>query len=178
MLTWEIAKVKQLCLYILCGLPFAGKSSLARALAKAVSAAYVELDAINSERGLGLDGKRISAADWDETYRIAYQRIDGFLREARSVVYDSASFTRAQRDVVRAIAERYGTPSKVVCVEAPENTVRARLVQNRKTRLRYDVRDDDFAHVLDNFQPPEDDEHVVCYDQTVPIGEWIKRNFA
>jgi predicted kinase len=170
--------VYQLCLYILCGLPFAGKSSLARALAKAVSAAYVELDAINGERGLGLDGKRISSLDWDETYRIAYQRIDGFLREERPVVYDSASFTRTQRDEVRTIAKKYGVLSKVIYVEVPENIIKERLLQNRKTRLRYDVRDDDFAHVLDNFQPPEDDEHVVCYDQTVPVGAWIKHNFA
>ena len=170
--------MNQLCLYILCGLPFAGKSSLARSLAKAVNAASVELDAINGERGLGLDGQRISAADWDETYRIAYQRIDGFLCEGRPVVYDSASFTRPQRDEVRAIAKSYGVLSKVIYVEVPENIIKERLLQNRKTRLRYDVRDDDFAHVLDNFKPPEDDENVVCYDQTVQIGVWIKRNFA
>lgn len=170
--------MNQLCLYILCGLPFAGKSTLAGELAKTLSAAYVQLDAINGERGLGLDGKRISSVDWDETYCIAYQRIESYLRQEVSVVYDSASFTRTQRDAVRAIAKRYGVLSKVIYVEVPENIVRERLLQNRKTRLRYDVRDDDFAHVVDNFQLPGQDENVVCYDQTVSVRTWIKQHFS
>ena len=167
----------QPCLYIMCGLPFAGKSTLARELAKFVRAAYVELDAINGERGLGLDGRRIAAADWDETYRIVYQRIDGFLREGMPVVYDSASFTRAQRNVARAIAERYSILSKVVYVTVPKKIARERLEQNRRTRLRYDVRDDDFAHVLDNFQLPETGENVMCYHQDVPVSTWLQQHF-
>jgi len=53
-----------------------GKSTLARELAGALDAIYVEMDAINGERGLGLDGKRISAADWDITYEETYRRIE------------------------------------------------------------------------------------------------------
>lgn len=37
------------CLYILCGLPFAGKTTLTRALERKLGFALVELDAINLE---------------------------------------------------------------------------------------------------------------------------------
>jgi len=79
---------------------------------------------------------------------------------------------------VRAIAEKCGVPSQVIYVDVPENVARARLQQNRKTLLRYDVRDDDFALVADNFQPPTAEENVLRYDQTVSVREWIRRNFS
>jgi hypothetical protein len=43
-------------LYILCGSPFAGRSTLARALVAATGCESVALDAINSEYGAGLRG--------------------------------------------------------------------------------------------------------------------------
>ncbi len=170
--------MSQPCLYILCGLPFVGKSTLARELAGALEAIYVEMDAINGERGLGLDGKRISAADWDITYEETYRRIEQSLGTGAPVVYEAGNFTREQRDTVRAIAEKCGVPSQVIYVDVPENVARARLQQNRKTLLRYDVRDDDFALVADNFQPPTAQENVLRYDQTVSVREWIRRNFS
>jgi hypothetical protein len=44
-------------LYALCGLPFAGKSSVARKLATRTGAVLVSLDAINGEYDVGLDGQ-------------------------------------------------------------------------------------------------------------------------
>ncbi len=41
--------------YILCGLPFAGKTTLARTLAQHLDLPRVSIDEINGERGLGFD---------------------------------------------------------------------------------------------------------------------------
>ena len=165
-------------LYILCGLPFAGKSTLARELVKSSNIALVEMDAINGERGLGLDGQVILSADWDITYAEFYRRIAQLLAERQLVIADAANFIRAQRDQLRAIAQKYQAPSTVIYVNPPTSIVRERWQRNRQTGQRYDVRDDDFAHVVDNFQPPTDDEHVLYYDQFLPVGEWISRNFS
>ncbi len=62
------------CLYILCGLPFAGKTTLARALERQLGLALVGLDAINTARGVGLHGEAISPEEWDETYAEAYRQ--------------------------------------------------------------------------------------------------------
>ncbi|HEX6484328.1 MAG TPA: ATP-binding protein [Ktedonobacteraceae bacterium] len=164
-------------LYILCGLPFAGKSTLARGLAKTHGLVYVAMDTINTERGLGLNGESISEEDWDITYQEAYRRIDSFLAQGKSVIYDAPSFTKEQRDQLRAIAHRYGLPTKVIFVDVPESVVRERWLQNKRTENRFDVRDDDFALVVDNFQPPTDEEDVIRYDQSLPLDEWIHKVF-
>lgn len=164
-------------LYILCGLPFSGKSILARELAKTHDLACVAMDAINTERGLGLHGNAISEEDWDITYQEAYRRIDRFLTQGKSVIYDAPSFTKEQRDQLRAIAYSHGMPAKVIFVDVPESVARERWLKNRRTGNRFDVRDDDFAQVVDNFQSPTDEEDVIRYDQTLPLSEWVHQVF-
>lgn len=163
-------------LYILCGLPFAGKSTLARELVRTRNFVLVEMDAINSERGLGLDGQAISPSDWDITYAEFYHRIDQLLAAGKPVIADAPNFTRDQRDLLREIARKYSAPSTVIYLNLPEATVRERWQRNRQTNQRYDVRDDDFALVVDFFQPPTDEENVIYYDQSLPMEEWIARN--
>src|SRR5437660_8889052 len=97
-----------LTLYALCGLPFAGKSRLASALAATTGAAVVCLDAINHERGLGLDGSAIRPDEWRRTYDEAYRRITLHLANGQSVIFDHGNFSRAERDQVRAIGARDG----------------------------------------------------------------------
>jgi predicted kinase len=65
----------------MCGLPFAGKSTAARALQSRTKAALVQLDAINAERGLGLDGSAIPEQEWSQTYAEAYRRVDALSRK-------------------------------------------------------------------------------------------------
>src|SRR5262245_36222027 len=91
-------------LLLLCGLSFAGKTTLARALAQQLGWRYISLDAINTERGVGLDGRPIPVEQWEKTYAEAYQRVDQTLRDRRSVIYDETNFARHQRDALRAIA--------------------------------------------------------------------------
>src|SRR5439155_23795082 len=76
------------------------------------AAGLVVLDAINHERGLGLAGSTISADDWRRTYAEAYQRIATHLAGGRSVIFDHANLTRAERDQVRA---RRGSSCTSLC---------------------------------------------------------------
>jgi len=110
------------CVYILCGLPFAGKTFLAKALVRHLNLPRVSIDEINSERGLGFDNAPISSEDWGITYAESYTRLDAYLRAGRSVVYDAANFTRAERDKARAVAAQSGSEAVVLHVTTPELT--------------------------------------------------------
>lgn len=165
-------------LYILCGLPFAGKTTLAKALVRELGLSRVSIDDLNTERGIWDDEKGLSPEEWTNIYNEAYRRIDALLSQGKSVVDDNANFTREQRDRLRAIAVKHDVPTTVIYVTTPLAEVRRRWQENRQTRVRSDVRDDDFAQVVDSFEAPTDDEDVVCYDGTMRVGEWIASIFS
>lgn len=161
-------------LYILCGLPFAGKSTLARAMAAQDGLTIVAIDAINDERGLGIDAAPISPEEWDGTYAEAFHRLDATLAAGESVIFDAASFTRAQRDDLRRVAARHGARARVLWVDVPQAVATERWRRNRETGERYDVRDEDFAQVVERFEPPTPDEDVLRYDSSLPLDGWLK----
>ena len=55
---------------------------------------------------------------------------------------------------MRSIAEQYHVHPLVIFVDVPVPEVRRRWQENRCTRMRADVRDEDFAQVLEHFDPP------------------------
>lgn len=161
-------------LTVLCGLPFAGKSTLARVLATRTGARLIALDAINGERGLGLDGQDISPEQWDATYAEALRRIGESLAAGESVIYDETSFLRAGRDAARIVAARAGVTARLIWVTTSEATSRARWQANRRSGIRNDVRDEDFAHVVTGFEEPAPDEEPLRYDGVSPAEAWLR----
>lgn len=164
-------------LYLLCGLSFAGKTTLAKALEQRFDFARVDIDAINTRRGVGLSGEPVAQDDWDKTYAEGFKELEAYLREGRSVLFDDANFMRAQRDFLRTIAAKYDASTHVIYLDVSATEARERQLRNRATRQRYDVRDDDFAHVVTNFEPPTPDEHVLRYNPLQSVDEWVEQVF-
>lgn len=151
-------------LYIVCGLPFAGKTTMSRELAEVLGdTTHVEIDQINTERGLGVDAAPISPTEWAETYRLAYQRAEEALSTGEDVVFDATNYSRVQRDILRMNANRQGVDSAVVFVDVPVEECRRRWQANRQSGDRYDVRDEDFERVVKRFDPPTPDERVILF---------------
>ena len=164
--------------YILCGLPFAGKSTLARELATRLGWTHLEVDAIHRERGLGLHGEQLSRQSWIDAYREAYRRLDELLRDQRTVLYDATNFRRAQRQRTRQIAARHGAATAVLYITTPALAAEQRRQQNRQLHARADVHDIDFAAVAAQFQPPTADEDVIQYNGSAPVAAWIADTFG
>jgi predicted kinase/catechol 2,3-dioxygenase-like lactoylglutathione lyase family enzyme len=158
----------------MCGLPFAGKSTLARALATRLGAVHLELDAINVERGLGRGGAPLSDADWAATYREGRRRLEDHLAAGHSVVYDAVSFRWAHREQLRRIARRHGAAATVVHVAPPVAEIGRRRRANRARPTRGDVRPKDFALVAQGFQPPRPEEATLVYDGIVLPDRWAR----
>ena len=165
-------------LYILCGLPFAGKTTLAREIVQRFGYTCIEPDAMHHERGHGADGTAIPGHVWGETYAESYRWVDQLLAQGQAVVYDAPNFTRAMRDELRCIAERHGVGVQVIYLDVPEHVVRTRWQANRLAPWRHDVPDEDFAIVTGHFQPPGDDEAAVHYNQHLPLDEWLHQTLG
>lgn len=164
-------------LYVMCGLPFAGKSTLARMLAGTFGWTYISMDTINDELGQGLDGAAISAEGWDATYSEAYRRVGAALAASEIVIYDAPNHLRAQRDDLREIAAQHRAEVIVILVAVPAELAMERWRHNRQTGQRFDVRDEDFMHVVERFEPPTTHEHALRYDQSVPLEDWLRAHF-
>jgi predicted kinase len=164
-------------LYLLCGLPFAGKTTLAQELVNRLGFMHIDIDQINTSLGVGLHASPISPVEWDRTYNEAYKRLEDALNSRQTVIFEGANYTKELRNRLRAIADRQDAITQVIFVEISMSEARQRLLDNRKTQQRHDVRDDNFALVATDFELPTKDERVIHYYQSHPLEEWISQNF-
>ncbi len=165
-------------LYILCGLPFAGKTTLAKRLAARFGFVHIDMDRINNTLGIGLNGEVITPEQWDRAYAEYYRQLEENLKVGHSVIFDTAAFTRSQRDTLRAIARRWHVPSQVIYLAVAEEEARRRWQENRAAGWRYDVRDEDFAQVAALFEPPAPDEYAIVYEPSQNLDAWIQQHFS
>jgi predicted kinase len=75
-------------LYILCGLPFAGKTTLARALFKHCGFVHLDLDSTARAKGL-FPEEGVDDEQWSQIFREAYECTAALLVSGKSVVFDA-----------------------------------------------------------------------------------------
>lgn len=126
-------------LIVLSGLPGAGKTTLARALAARTGAAHVRVDSI--EAALNVSGVIEAAGGWgrfpDAGYRVAYADAPDLLRTGLDVVADSVNPFAVTREAWAAVASAEGVGAgflqvEVVCGDAADHR---RRVEGRAADL-------------------------------------------
>lgn len=171
--------MKKHFLLILCGLPFAGKTTLAKKIEKIFSIPRIDLDRINRKREIGLKGRNITPTEWQQTYEISYKQAQRWLGKGKSVVYDATNFTKQQREKLKHISQANEAKTIIIYVNVSEKEARRQLEENRKKNLRYDVKDEDFNQVTENFQHPTPDEGIILtYGRNEIAREWIKERLS
>jgi predicted kinase len=164
-------------LYLLCGLAFSGKSTLAEAMSRHLGCAVISLDDINARRGL-FGGQGIPVEEWARTHDEAIRELEAALREGRSVVVDDTNCFRLLRDDYRAVAERYGVPSVVIHVDVPLDLALARLRANDRETSRAPVREAILRELAEKLEPPEPDEAVVVFPADASPDAWVRLSLS
>ncbi len=163
---------------MLVGLPFAGKTTLAKQLEKRLGFVRLGVDDVKFELGYGeLGDDEVTDEVWEKIFGILDSRILEQLRSNQSVINEYAWVTREWRDRARKLATDIGIDTKVIFVDTPENIVRERWLQNRKTHERFDLPEAVFKEALQDFKRPETDEHIILYDPSMEFDEWVRVNF-
>jgi len=159
-------------LILLCGIPFSGKTTLARQLCDTYGYVRIDLDEIKFELyGPEVKDKDIDQEGWDKVYREMYTRIETALKSGVTVVHDTGNFTKHERGIVRNIADRQKLKTITVFVDTPVETARERMLQNRHSRKRFDVSDTDFNAAVAELEPPidgEDEGSLISLESVFP----------
>lgn len=156
------------------GLPFARKSTLARALAARLGATLIEVDRLVEGRE-GLPAGPIPERLWFAAYRRAEALVRAELSAGRRVVYDGVNFRWVQREKLRRLAREVEQHVLVVHVTTPLAAILARQRANLIDPVRPVVDRETFEVVRDRFEPPRLGEWAVSYDGIEPVDEWLAR---
>ena len=157
--------------YILCGIPFSGKSTLARALAAQRGWTHVDVDAIAA--GLMSPGSaEVTEDQWTEAFAASYAQVAASLARGQSVVHDATNWARSARERVREIAHQLGVEAHVIYVAVPVGEAERRRRANEGER--HEVSDSDFQEVVGSLEPPTADESVLVYDGTLDVAAWLE----
>jgi predicted kinase len=88
-------------LIILCGIPFSGKSTLAKELADKLGAIRIDLDEVKFDLfGKGIHDSEIDQSGWDKIYQEMYKKIETALKERQTVIHDTGNFTKYERNLI------------------------------------------------------------------------------
>jgi predicted kinase len=112
-------------LILICGISFAGKSTLAGLIAERFGHAEVDVDVTKVELfGVDVADDALARADWDRMYAETDQRIADHLDAGRTLIDASRNFSRAERDHARQLCRAHGGETVTIFVDTPEEMTR------------------------------------------------------
>lgn len=163
--------------FVLVGFPYAGKSTMARGLKEQKGFAHINIDQLKWDRGFTEVGDDdVPDQIWDEIFKDADDLLVKHLREGKHVANEYAWITREWRDRTRKVAADAGFPTKLIYINIPPEVIKQRWVDNIQKRDHFHWPEEEFQRVFTEFEPPEADEDMLVYDQSIPLNEWLEKN--
>ena len=158
-----ISKVDQShkTLWILCGLPYSGKTYLSKKIIENTAVTYISIDNILEELGFDWDtGSLPDEVGWKKVFDISYERTKDVLKSNLNVLYDSTNHTKSSRDVLRKVAEEIGAETEVIFVDVPVEVVWKRWEENTIQKSRSVVAKELVEQTIQSFEKPISEENV------------------
>lgn len=144
-------------LYIMSGLPYSGKTYLAKKISEKTNVTLIAYDAIWEEMNKKLD----TWLSWDQVTKIAHQRINEALSQEKSVVYDNLGDTRWYRDELKELAEKNNADAQIIFLDIPQSVRLARYEENHLNPSRHHVSKKRFNRSSDEYESPVRDENPI-----------------
>lgn len=162
-------------LYIMCGLPFAGKTTLAKRITEFTKSELVSFDSVwRDNPNLHRESKE---DEWKLVRKAAQAEIGKELHNGRSVVYDDINVRQEHRNELRQLAKDNNAESIVVFANTPLEKIKRREKFNEENLERHKVESVNFENALNQFEPPQASENVIEYNPSMEMEAWLKKNF-
>ena len=160
----EMIKNKNKTLFILCGLPYSGKSYLSKEIIKNIPIEYISIDDIFHARGYDWNTNTLpDAKSWSEIFETSYEKTREALNNSKNVLYDSTNHTKTSRDTLRKVAESVGADTHVIFIDVPLDTIYKRWEENKANPTRSVVDRELVDMTIQMFEKPDEDESVISY---------------
>lgn len=159
-------------LYIMCGLAFSGKSTLARKIAENTGSRLIAFDKLWVEKE---KEQPITKGDegWRFIRKVAQDKIANTLREDQSVVYDDNNVRFEHREEIREIARNLGVNPFVIYLNTPMELIRERELVNKTTGERHEVEPENFQKVVEQLEVPTSNENVLEFTPNTDIEKFL-----
>lgn len=150
-------------LYLFIGYPGAGKTEVAKIIAKTTGAYHIWADV---ERHKMFKHPTHSIEESDELYAKLDQAAEYLLSQHRSVVFDTNFNHKFDRDKLRSIAEKYHAETILIWVKTPLELARQRAVMDDAKRNHYDysMSLNMFEKIVAKLEPPTKSERAIIID--------------
>jgi predicted kinase len=155
-------------LLIFGGLPGAGKTAIARELARQIGAMYLRIDSIEQVIRDGNPERPVNEAG----YRIAYAIADDNLRLGRTVIADSVNPLQITRDAWRDVGRRAGVSTAEIEVICSDQEEHRRRVERREADIP-GLKLPTWQEVLQREYQPWRGEHILIDTASQSIEESV-----
>lgn len=135
-LTWTFQRGGEAMLIAFCGLPGAGKTTLARRLAQQRQTTYPRIDAIEEVRGADGGGRLV---DPGASCRVAYAIAEANLKSGRTDIADCVTSLNITREACCAVARRIVVELITVVVTGTDPAPQQSRVEARPSGTRGSV---------------------------------------
>jgi predicted kinase len=148
-------------LYILTGLPFSGKSTLAKQLAEALQIPVLSYDHdIYAHYKDTVPAGTSKAEEFELIQAIAHEHLRALLERGESVIYDDLNLEESDRQKVQAVGQACHVRSVLIYANTPLDVIQQRREASITATGRGGISEGTMQLDISLFQPPRPEEGV------------------
>ncbi len=162
-------------LYLFIGYPGAGKTAVAKIIAKHTGAFHLWADV---ERHKMFPNPSHSLEESSQLYDKLNTATEYMLGQGKSVIFDTNFNYKSDRLKLKAIARKYKAETIIIWVKTPMNIAMDRAVNSQLKRNNYDyvMSAGQFHDIAKKLEPPSLEEHAIEIDGTnIDEQELVKK---
>lgn len=150
-------------LYLMLGYPGAGKTTIARLIAKQTNAAHLSSDSV---RLALFPSPQFTPEEHAKLYQELDHTTEELLSQGKSVIYDANLNQLQHRREKYDICARTNAKAVLVWVKTPQELAKERAVQDSRSKLipPNEAADKMFDRLVEVFEAPKDDEPYITID--------------
>src|SRR3989338_10110778 len=124
--------------YLLVGLPYSGKTTLANELKEKLGFAHINIDQIKFDEGYrDRSDSEVPNSVWKKIFKKSDSLIVNLLNEGKNVANEYAWITKKWRNRARNAAKKAGYETKVIYIKIPLRIIKQRWIKNSKHKKRF-----------------------------------------